>query len=72
MTHTPPILVLSHAALELFLGLLPPERISHSADRIVVHPKMGEVIWFARGDHWFTAAPGFDTARRFGAKGPVS
>ena len=72
MTHTPPILSLSTAALDLFLSLLPNDRVTRVAGKVTVHADAGDAIWFARGDCWVTAAPGFDTARRFGATGSVN
>ncbi|MEM7717688.1 MAG: hypothetical protein AAF222_00660 [Pseudomonadota bacterium] len=69
MTHTPPILSLSHSALERFLALLPKDRITRSATRIIVHAEMGDAIWHATGNRWLTTAPGDHTARRFGASG---
>ncbi len=69
MTHTPPVLSLSDAALDLFLSLLPSERVSRSDERIIVHADTGDAVWFPRDGRWITAAPAFDTARRFGAPG---
>ena len=71
MTHTPPILTLSPNSLTLFLSYLPPERISRTRDRITVHADAGDAVWVARDGRWLTAAPAFDTARRFGASGRV-
>lgn len=71
MTHTPSILSLSDAAFDLFLSLLPCDRISRSDSKVTIHADVGDAVWFARGGRWITAAPGFDTARRFGATGPV-
>lgn len=71
MTHTPPILTLSTASLDHFLSLLPQNRITRTPGRITVHADAGDAVWFARGTGWVTAAPGFDTARRFGATGPA-
>lgn len=71
MTHAPSILTLSHAAFNLFLGLLPQDRITRAADRITVHADSGDAVWYLRGNRWLTTAPGDDTARRFGAQGPV-
>ncbi len=71
MTHTPPILTLSAASLDLFLSLLPQSRITREADRITVHADTGDAIWHARGGRWLTTAPGDDTARRFGPQGHV-
>jgi hypothetical protein len=71
MTHTPPILSLSTAAFDLFLSLLPKDRVSRAAGTVTVHADVGDAIWVARGDRWITAAPGFDTARRFGSTGHV-
>ena len=68
MTHTPPMLTLSKAALDLFLSLLPEDRVTRAPGRITVHAETGDVLWFARDTYWLTAAPGFDTARRFGAR----
>jgi len=69
MTHTPPVLSLSAAALEVFLALLPPARVSRAPDIITVHADIGDAIWTWCDGRWITGAPGFDTARRFGAKG---
>ncbi len=71
MTHTPPIVTLSPASLDLFLSLLPRDRVTRMPDRITVHADTGDVFWFARNGRWLSAAPGFDTARRFGASGKV-
>lgn len=71
MTHTPPILSLSTAGFDLFLSLLPGDRISRSESKVIIHAEIGDAVWFAQGDRWITAAPGFDTARRFGAIGPI-
>ncbi len=62
---------LSSSAFHLFLDLLPEDRITRRPDRVTVHADTGDAIWFARGSRWITGAPGFDTARRFGAQGPV-
>ncbi len=69
MTHTPPMLSLSRASLDLFLSLLPPDRITRTPDRVTVHAEVGDAVWFASGNRWITAAPGFDRARRFGGTG---
>ncbi|MEO0916093.1 MAG: hypothetical protein AAFY31_03800 [Pseudomonadota bacterium] len=69
MTHTPPILTMSHSALEAFLNLLPKDRVTRGATRIVVHADASDAIWHARGRVWLTTAPGDDAARRFGAAG---
>ncbi|MEO1536118.1 MAG: hypothetical protein AAFR73_00175 [Pseudomonadota bacterium] len=69
MTHTPPVLSMSGAALDYFLSLLPAHRVTRDAGQITVHADMGDAIWFARGGRWITSAPGDDTARRFGAQG---
>jgi hypothetical protein len=69
MTYIPPLLSLASASLEQFLSLLPPDRVSREPGRIIVHADAGDAIWHQRGDRWLTAAPGFDTARRFGATG---
>lgn len=66
MTHTPPVLSLSTAAFDAFLDLLPNDRISRSVRKVIIHAEIGDAVWFARGDRWITAAPGNDTARRFG------
>ena len=71
MTHTPPILRLSGAALDQFLDLLPEDRVTRAGDRITVHADVGDATWFVRDGTWLTAAPAFDTARRFGASGTV-
>ncbi len=69
MTYAPPILTLSQASLDLFLSLLPQDRVTRSQNRITVHAEVGDAVWFERDNRWTTAAPGFDTARRFGATG---
>ena len=69
MTQATGILTLSAVSLEYFLGLLPEDRITREKDRIVVHAEAGDAIWFARGNRWITAAPGFEAAARSGARG---
>lgn len=71
MTHTPPVLTMNAASLEHFLALLPPAIVTRSEDCITVHANAGDAVWHCRNGCWMTAAPGFDTARRFGATGPV-
>lgn len=71
MTHTPSILTLSDTAFNRFLGLLPQHRVTRAAKRITVHADSGDAVWHLRGNRWLTTAPGEDTARRFGAQGPV-
>ncbi|MEM7752353.1 MAG: hypothetical protein AAF230_03005 [Pseudomonadota bacterium] len=71
MTYTPPTLTLSNAAFNLFLDLLSEEQITRRTDRITIHADAGDAIWHARGGSWLTTAPGDDTDRRFGARGPL-
>lgn len=71
MTYTPDILSLSARSLDYFLSLLPAERITRKARVITIHAECGDAVWFNRGGRWFTAAPGFERARRNGAVGTV-
>lgn len=71
MTHTPDILTLSDKSLDYFLSLLPVEIITRKSDAITVHAACGDACWFKRDGRWFTAAPGFDRARRQGATGTL-
>lgn len=71
MTYTPPVLSLCPKSLHVFLRLLPPDRISRMPGQVTVHADMGDAVWLERGGRWVTAAPGFDTARRFSSTGRV-
>ncbi|MEM6385417.1 MAG: hypothetical protein AAF718_04180 [Pseudomonadota bacterium] len=69
MKHTPPLLSLSTASLDVFLALLPCDRITRTDNRITIHADAGDAVWHRRRDRWVTTAPGDDTARRFGPQG---
>ncbi len=50
---------LTHASLYLFLSLLDPTIIEPAKTQITIHATEGDVIWFARGETWCKAGPGY-------------
>ena len=63
------MMTLTKRALNQFLSVLPPERVTRERSRVIVHADVGDAVWHARGDLWFTAAPDFEAAQRSGSLG---
>lgn len=58
---------ITHAALAVFLNLLPFDRIDTLPGRIVIEAEPRDTHWVAHDDQWCTMAPQIDRMARFGA-----